>query len=553
MSKGGIINFRNQQDFNTKANDAGVKVFAPAWVEKALDKLSEELKGAKFHIDPPSGKYLVIKDKMSLTDLVAIARNEIVNVSGTINWELYEGIEIPTILALRDLVKHCVIVGKDIATGFGGYPQASPISQQNNVVYICDLPGMQFQEIYNSGRHVLLSEQNDLPVGPFDKEIFKNTVGVDKSTFAQAQQNAEGRFINGIFKGKPVLFDTTAFQAFVMQDFILAATALNAQAKLAVPADELNFKFLKYGTGFFADNLQDEAKAKLSENLAIGVYKGLEQLCALPIECRSQIKRLELPFYKDKFNIRIDAILKNIGILCNVNNIEFAAHNEDALAPTVAKYKTATTNCSDPHAPMGNEMHYGSVDAAIAENLQRKGNNFNPICNPAMGSQYLTVKHLPPQNTTTSNAIALALASQETMLAKIRFIGSILLSDLWNKCKSFIKVPARHPLTVGALGALMVLAAGLSASAVITVAGMITASLTIRNLMYNEPYEAPETQTPEEKQLEVQAWNDGVLAGKSWLHYFKSTVSVNDWKNSLTFGIAMRHSIDNEERKARFK
>ncbi len=32
----------------------------------------------------------------------------------------------------------------------------------------------------------------------------------------------------------------------------------------------------------------------------------------------------------------------------------------------------------------GNEMRYGSVDAAIAENLKSKGNSFCPILNPEM-------------------------------------------------------------------------------------------------------------------------------------------------------------------------
>ncbi len=551
MAKGGIIHFRVQQDNNTKASDANVKIFAPAWVEKALEKFSDELKGAQFEISPPSGKYLVIKDKISLTDLVAIARNEAVNTNGQINLDQYVGIHPTTVLALRDLVKHCVIVGKDIATSYGGYPEMSSIHPLNKEVYVCDLPALQFQKMYNSGRHVLISEKNEWIEGPLDKDIYQHTVGGTKPLYAQAQQNTEGRFLVGAFNEKPVLFDTQAYQSFIIQDFLLAATALNTQAKLASPPDELNFKFLKYGTGFFANELKGEAKAKLLENLVIGVFKGLEQLFAQPLESRSQIKRIELPFYRDKFNLRINNLLKNIEDLCKINNVQFAAPEEDALAPTSSAYKTATTNCSDPHAPTGNEMHYGSVDAAIAENLQRKANNFNPICNPAMGSQYLTINHLSPQNISTSSAIALALASQETLLAKTRFVVFILLSDLLNNGKGFIKGPARHPGTFGILGGLIVFAAGMSAMAVITVGALIMSGLTIRNLIYDEPYISPENQTPQEKELEIQAWNDGVAAGKSWLHYFKSTVSVNDWKHINAFGIAMRYTVDNEERKAR--
>jgi hypothetical protein len=401
MSKGGIIKFRDQQNIKTIADDKNVKVFAPAWVEKALVKLSLELKGAQFEVGQSSGKYLVIKDKISLTDLVAIARNEIANTSGVINFAQYNGINKETIIALRDLVKHCVIVGKDIATHHGGYPFGSQIHKLNKEVYICDLPGLQFQQLDNTGRHVLILQQDDIPKGTLDKEIFKQTVGEEKSTFTEANQDKVGRFLKGKFKDKPVLFDTKAFQAFVMQDFILAATALNSQANVANPKDELNFKFLKYGAGFFAEGLDGEAKDKLSENLALGVLKGIEQLFNLSPDLHSQIKRIELPYYKDQKNEKVDQILNDIKNLCERNKIEFASTMEDALSQTSQKYKTATTNCSDPHAPTGNEMNYGSVDAAIAENLKSKGNNFSPICNSKMGQQYVVIDHLALQKSSS--------------------------------------------------------------------------------------------------------------------------------------------------------
>lgn len=394
MSKGGIITYRVQQNSKTTAHDKNVKIFAPAWVEKALQKLSLELKGARFEIGQSSGKYLVIKSKILLSDLVAIARNESANTSGVINYAQYKGINKETIIALRDLVKHCVIVGKDIATHHGGYPQGSKIHKLNQEVYICDLPGLQFQQLDNTGRHVLILQQDDLPKGILDKEIFEQTVGEKKFTFSEAKQDNVGRFLKGKFKEKSVLFDTKAFHAFVMQDFILSATALNMQAKLANPKDFLNFKFLKYGAGFFAEGLEGEAKDKLSENLALGVLKGIEQLFNLSPDLYSQIKRIELPFYNDQHNEKVVQILKDIEHVCINNQIEFASTKDDALAQTSQKYKTATTNCSDPHAPTGNEMNYGSVDAAIAENLERKGNNFSPICNRKMGQQYVIINHL---------------------------------------------------------------------------------------------------------------------------------------------------------------
>lgn len=403
MSKGGIIKFRVKQNIKTTEYDDKVKVFAPVWVENALEKLFQELEGAQFNVEQSADKNLVIKHKILLTELVAIARSEMLNTTGLINFTQYSGLNKETIIALRDLVKHCVIVGKDIATHYGGYPLNAPIYELNKEVYICDLPGLQFQQLDNTGRHVLILEKGDFPKGALDKEIFEQTVGKVKSTFAEAKQDKTGRFLKGKFKGKFILFDTEAFQAFVMQDFILAATALNVQAKSANPKDRLNFKFLKYGAGFFAAGLDGEAKDKLSENLTLGVLKGIEQLFNLPSDLRSQIKRIELPFYNDQKNQKVAQILNDIKNLCKKNKIEFSSTMVDALAQTSQQYKTATTNCSDPHVSTGNEMNYGSVDAAIAENLKRKGNNFSPICNDKMNQQYIVIDHLAFQKSSDKN------------------------------------------------------------------------------------------------------------------------------------------------------
>jgi len=66
----------------------------------------------------------------------------------------------------------------------------------------------------------------------------------------------------------------------------------------------------------------------------------------------------------------------------------------DALKQTNS-YKTATTNCADPHAVMGNEMGYSSVDAAIAQNLVNKGNQFSPCLNQQMNMKFIeTTSHM---------------------------------------------------------------------------------------------------------------------------------------------------------------
>ncbi|HRE31525.1 MAG TPA: hypothetical protein PLD88_06060, partial [Candidatus Berkiella sp.] len=274
----------------------------------------------------------------------------------------------------------------------GGYPSGQPKTKLNKEVYICDLPGLQFQQLDNTGRHVLISANNDFPQGDLDQEIYHNTVGANKPTYHDALKDKSNRFIKGTFKNNEVYFDTHAYYAFVAQDFVLAAKTIHIQAKDETKG--INFKFLKYGVGFFAEDLDGEAKNQLSEHLTQGVLLGLKRWIKLPTAQRDKIKRIELPFYKEAGNVAIQNTLNEIERICAKHNIEFAATTQDALAPTSKQYITAATNCSDPHVPTGNEMHYGSVDAAIAENLARKGNNFSPICNKEMKCQFLAMQPL---------------------------------------------------------------------------------------------------------------------------------------------------------------
>lgn len=346
------VNYRNGQNAQTQANDENVTIFAPVWVENALNKLTDELFGTSINLGEEQ-KYFDTVYELTLKQLVLIARNESHNTTGSIKFNQYHDINKRTILALRDLAKHCVIVAKDTTTGYGGYPASTAIIPQISDVYICDLPGLQFQHPDNTGRHVLISENNNLVVGALDADIFYNTVGKHKVSYLQADAHPK-RYLKGLFHGENVLFDTFAFQSFIKQDFVLSALALNTLAKNN--GDEINFKFLKYGAGFFAEGLQGEAKNKLEENLVYGVLEGITHLADLPIEERSQIKRIELPYYEDTNNQHITSALAEIKKTCDLLAIEFASTKEDALKQTSDKYITATTNCSDPHAPTGNEM-----------------------------------------------------------------------------------------------------------------------------------------------------------------------------------------------------
>jgi len=49
--KTGYIQYRDGQDAHTNVSDNGVKIFAPEWVEKALEKILPEFQGAQFHVE----------------------------------------------------------------------------------------------------------------------------------------------------------------------------------------------------------------------------------------------------------------------------------------------------------------------------------------------------------------------------------------------------------------------------------------------------------------------------------------------------------------------
>ncbi len=541
MSKSGIIKLRDKQGLDTICSDSNVQVFAPKWVKGALQKLAPSFQNATFSIQDTQGtaknQKLIIEENISLTQLIAIARSERANVSGVINFSQYSGISEEAIIALRDIVKHCVIIGKDRATHYGGYPSGSPIILDRDV-YICDLAALQFQQLNNTGRHVLISQDDSLPKGLLDQEIFKNTVGQNKLSFKQAKENNSNRFLDCSFRGNNMLFDSVAFQAFVAQDFLLSAESLNIMAQKSKNNDLLNFKFLKYGTGFFADQLDGCAKNSLDLHLALGVLKGIESLFSQEPSTYSQIKSIELPFFTTSKRADIMRVLRDINVLCRKNNVQFASNNQDCLEQT-SEYMTATTNCADPHAPTGNEMNYGSVDAAIAENLKRKGNNFSPICNPEMKEAFINVDHLRNSNflqrNQTNNVAHLKsnifLQRNTTSIKKYNLIFAGTLSGL-----------LRFGLHVSLVTSSLV---GLLAFTLIETGNFL------RNAFKSKQYESYKSKTNTDlddlSPQQIRSFHIGVEASTGFLPYAKSFLNKDAIMSPKDYYAGLEASMSQDE------
>lgn len=101
-------------------------------------------------------------------------------------------------------------------------------------------------------------------------------------------------------------------------------------------------------------------------------------LTILPANHR--IKRVELPFFDPN---------PNIAHVCSKHDIELKYSTDDALKNTRWIYTTATTNSADPHSMTGNKMGFGSVDGAIAENLNGKAVKYSAVINKAMKECFL--------------------------------------------------------------------------------------------------------------------------------------------------------------------
>ena len=369
------INLRRDQTISemSKFNDSNVTIFGPLWLQHGLEQLAKHTPpDIVLEVMDNKGSKLIELDSFGLKALQMIARNERCNTSGEIAFSLYENVikDRSVIYSIKDLVRQSVIIGLDETTHFGGYGTRK--SAQVSQIILIDLIGLQFQKPYNSGRLVLIGPNEY--VGLLDDFILENVTGQKRVSFEQIKSDRTGRFK----KCGDAYFDTYAYEKFVEQDFILVCLAL--QDTLGPAANEINLKFLKYGTGFFAGLYA----RILEQHISKGIYAAMKQLLE---SGRNQIKSFEFPFYQS------DQHTKQLSKLCKKHSVECRLTKYDALQQT--HLKTATTNCADPHAVAGNEMGYSSVDAAIAENIKSKAKKFSPIINTEMKEKFININLKP--------------------------------------------------------------------------------------------------------------------------------------------------------------
>lgn len=340
-----------------------VTVFAPVWVRTALNALGERLNGIVFDVQTDSSNHsesvTITKNfnDQSLKVLQKVARNEPHNVTGVINTTLYSDITDRKVLySIRDIVRQCIIVGVDECSHYGGYGCAR-LPQPMRRVYLCDLAALQFQQPYNSGRLVLIQESETFE-GILDSFIFEKIVGEKRRSFGDIVQiwskngteseRIKKRYIRHDGYGLPgrgsCFLDAKAYAAFVKHDVILYGAALQKMVRVHHPDDKIHFKFLKYGTGFFAWRF-----AKMLDELILSaVLDGLDELFK-KAEILDIVKLIELPFYKCRPS---DA--KRLDDFKSKYAIDVILSTNDALQSSFTDgLIVSTTNCGDNHAACG--------------------------------------------------------------------------------------------------------------------------------------------------------------------------------------------------------
>ncbi len=403
--------------YKERKEPSEVTIWAPKWVEQELQKLATVLKGQTFKVYEYNSENEVpihtftVGDSLTLEQLVMIARNEPKNVGGNIGEDfmlstasedpvhdavryLYPGLftaqepkspmgksQLGLIHAIHDLVKHLVIISpNEKATQYGGYRSKETKYVSPQPVYLIDLMGLQLLKDFHSLRQLFIPENPQRrPKGYLDAAIYQHTVGKKQPTYTEIHEaknqenNSDYALVNSFHYGNGY-FDVQGYRNFVAQDFILSAMAVGDAAQKK--GDQLDFRFLSYGTGAFINDTK--IQPILQENILEGVYVGLSSMVGSG-RWPAQIKRLTFCHYELKSESakqqkqKLEKFCNQHGIQCVFGQIDALQQisDEDSL-------KIATTMATDPFVVAANEKNWASLDAAIGENVVSEANTLSP-------------------------------------------------------------------------------------------------------------------------------------------------------------------------------
>lgn len=362
--------------------------------------------------------------------LQLLARNESSNVSGMMEVDLYGKLLTDDQIArIRCLVKGTVIVGQVTATHMNGYGRkAEPLKKTEDVILI-DQAGLQWQgDLRNSGGMFFYPDATEKGKIPQDYAQWQNDMYAHMYGASRPLKATKGSEL--VVQWAPSLdsdvtirgtLDLDGVRLGIMSEFQQALSGLVDYSRTLPPdANPINFKYLKAGMGFFCEGLHDpelnisftglqnDGLAQLELARLNGVLSALK---SYPTDTDfGTVRRLSLPFSgqlpwsaSPDLIGRYQQFFDNIQKECKRLNLEWGgAKNEDALMPTPG-YTNALTNCADPHAQIGNEGKYSSVDAAISSNIPHI-HLLNAAYNPFIQGRSLTSVSRPAEEMVASSS-----------------------------------------------------------------------------------------------------------------------------------------------------
>jgi len=310
------------------------------------------------------------------TYLHVFARNERMNVTGKIDHDMmYPGVNdaFMTVRILRTIVKASIATAVVQVRKYGGYGSQIHELPKPFEALLVDFIGFQWQDdIFNSGG--IFFHPNDRKLIVNKKKMFnqfsnwKNIcqyallgrrLHVLKTKDRKMKEMSVKWKVNGTtHDGK--MYEEHLIFGFAIE-FAQALYAVQSSAKRR--GKTVVFRFLQAGLGFFCSRLDHITRQRLPRLRLEGIIHALEHMDS----DYQNIHAIQLPFTKCDANdigrlqkacSRLEMIYMHVGGI-------------DALAPLEKEHSAhmlAVTNNADPHAAIGNEGNYDSVDAAIYTN-----------------------------------------------------------------------------------------------------------------------------------------------------------------------------------------
>ena len=344
-------------------------------------------------------------DQLTSLHLQVLARNESVNVDGKMCVDLYQGLlNSDQIARLRCLVKATNVAGLVYATHTGGYRGELVELLHPAKTIVIDQAGLQWQRDFrNTGGMHFYPENNEHIKLPEGYALWQQQMFLAMYGKVRPLEPSE-RTMDVTWKGLRGKLDLKMISNALAVEFSQALDAAVNQGNIELEQqDVINFKFMRAVMGFFASGLDGDMHQLRVARLQ-GIELALQQIARLPQSKQQvvlgKIGRIILPHsndapYTDEVLARIQTLVEGLGLVWG------GAPEEDPFL-LVEGYVNATTNCADPHAMIGNEGGYSSVDASISCNANLNNHNaaynntMQPRVSPAFvfstDSQYATAR-----------------------------------------------------------------------------------------------------------------------------------------------------------------